>query len=262
MQTPANPRLPTLFIVGDTTVRGNSPTSASAGPLFDLFNPALINVVDRTLDHHTTRSYLDEGDWRQTLALVRSGDIVLFQFAESDPSLTADTVRVPGTLPGIGDEIREVPGAGTGKPEIVHTYGWYLRLYVVETIARGAIPILSSPAPLPPGSQTPIPQTASAPDSHGNWAQAIAIQQRVAYLDLEAAARALTPTDSTPGTLDAQAIVAALKGLPNDPLAGYFSSAAASIKPFANPQLPRDANRRSPDLPADLPARPQGTSSF
>ena len=271
---PANPHLPTLFLVGDTALR-NSPGQPPLGSesLVELFDSSRINLVDRTIDHRTTRSYITGGDWQRTLALVKSGDFVLFQFAATDPGVSADTTAVPGTLPGIGDEIREVKDPARPEPEIVHTYGWYLRLYLVETIARGAIPILCSqpPAPTLPG------QPAPSPDLNVDWARQIASQQRVAFLDLESAARALTangeqtataapvgtssPGVNSPARLEARSIIAALKGLPNDPLAGYLSSKAESIRPFHEVQESRDQSRRSPDMP-DPSANARPATSF
>ena len=35
----------------------------------------------------------------------------------------------------------------TGKREVVHTYGWYLRKFVADTLAKRATPIVCSPVP-------------------------------------------------------------------------------------------------------------------
>ena len=268
---PAGPHLPTLFLVGDTAVR-NSPGEhpLASEPLFEFFESSRINLVDRTIDHRTTRSYITGGDWQRTLTLVKSGDFVIFQFAEEDPGVSAYTTAVPGTLPGIGDEIREVKGSSDdGRPEIVHTYGWYLRLYIVETIARGAIPILCSQPPAPGLHE----DDGAHLNTHATWARQIASQQRVVFLDLAAAIHALRSSPSeaahpstgatagsvaeSPALQEAESVVAALKGLPNDPLAGYFSAKAVPIPPFQASQEHRDLSRRSPEMTSPQePARP------
>jgi rhamnogalacturonan acetylesterase len=258
-QTSAIGKLPTLFLIGNS-VPHRSALSAS-DPLAAFFDRSRINLVDRTMADPSSRAHLTEDIWKNSLALIKSGDIVLFQIAEPVPTPLSDTSRVSETLPGIGDEIREVSNPSSQHPEIIHTYGWYLRMYLVETIAKGAIPILCS---------TPTPTSDSTPprdqDTYSDWARQIALQQRVTFLDLDAATQSRDLSKSAPSSgLDssnssdrtapftdrsARSIVAALKGLPNDPLAGYFSAKAAAIKPILPPQTARDSHKRSPDMPS------------
>ena len=35
----------------------------------------------------------------------------------------------------------------TGKKEVVHSYGWYMRKYISDAKAKGATPIVLSPIP-------------------------------------------------------------------------------------------------------------------
>ena len=39
---------------------------------------------------------------------------------------------------GIGDDTREIDNELTGKHEVVHTFGWYMRKMIAETKAKGA----------------------------------------------------------------------------------------------------------------------------
>ena len=43
---------------------------------------------------------------------------------------------------GIGEEIQKIDNQLTKKRETVHIFGWYMRKYIDETEAKGAIAIL------------------------------------------------------------------------------------------------------------------------
>src|SRR5947209_18262099 len=60
---PANPHLPTLFLVGDSTVRNGHADGANGQwgwgePLVDYFDPAKINVVNRAIGGRSSRTYI------------------------------------------------------------------------------------------------------------------------------------------------------------------------------------------------------------
>src|SRR6267154_1489262 len=84
------------------------------------------------------------GDWSSDVCSsdLKPGDFVLIQFGHNDGG-PLNTDRARGSLPGIGDETREVV-MPDGKSEVVHTYGYYLRKFVDDTRARRATPILLS----------------------------------------------------------------------------------------------------------------------
>ena len=257
---PANPGLPSLFLVGDSTVRNGQGNGAGGmwgwgEPLVDLFDTSKINVVNRALGGRSSRTYITEGYWAETLALIKPGDIVIFQFGHNDSGPLDDPARARGTLPGTGDEIREIENPILKRHEVVHTYGWYMRQYAVETIAKGATPILCSPIPRKIWKEGKVVRNA---DSYGGWARRIATELRIGFLDLngiiarqydtlgEAKVEPLfgdphTHTSRAGAELNAAAVVAGLKGLPHDPLAGYFSAQAAAIQPYREappPTLP------------------------
>ena len=58
------------------------PTVNGAGerPLADFFDTTKINVDNRALGGRSSRTYITEGHWEETLALVKPGDIILLQF--------------------------------------------------------------------------------------------------------------------------------------------------------------------------------------
>jgi rhamnogalacturonan acetylesterase len=245
---PANPRLPTLFLVGDSTVRNGHGDGANGQwgwgePLVDYFDPAKINVVNRAIGGRSSRTYITEGHWADTLALMKPGDIVIFQFGHNDSGPLDDTARARGTLPGVGDESREIENPILKQHETVHTYGWYMRKYVTDTLAKGATPILCSPVPRKIWNEGKVVRNA---DNYGGWARQVAEQQHVAFIDLneiiarhydalgEQKVEALfadphTHTSRAGAELNAECVIAGLKGLPKDPVASYFSQKAKDV---------------------------------
>ncbi len=96
---PANPALPSLFLVGDSTVRNGHGTGSDGlwgwgAPIADLFDPAKINVVNRAIGGLSSHSYISAGHWESTLAMVKPGDFVLIQFGHNDGGL-----NLPGAVP-------------------------------------------------------------------------------------------------------------------------------------------------------------------
>jgi len=63
---PANPSLPSLFLVGDSTVRNGHGTGSDGlwgwgAPIADLFDPAKINVVNRAIGGLSSHTYISAG---------------------------------------------------------------------------------------------------------------------------------------------------------------------------------------------------------
>jgi len=247
---PANPRLPTLFLVGDSTVR-NGHGDGSNGqwgwgePLAGYFDTSKINVVNRAIGGRSSRTYITEGHWDDTLALMKPGDTVIFQFGHNDSGPLDDTARARGTLPGVGDDVREIENPILKHHETVHTYGWYMRKYVSDTLAKSAVPILCSPVPRKMWKDGKVVRNA---DNYGGWARQVAEQQHVAFIDLnEIIARRYdalgeqkveplfadphTHTSRAGAELNAECVIRGLKGLPRDPLEVYFSRKAETIDP-------------------------------
>jgi lysophospholipase L1-like esterase len=248
LPTPANPHLPTLFIVGDSTVRNGHGDGAHGQwgwgePIVALFDTSKINVVNRAIGGRSSRTYITEGHWADTLKLMKPGDIVLFQFGHNDSGPLDDAARARGTIPGVGDESREIENPILKRHETVHTYGWYMRQYVTDTLAKGATPILCSPIPRKIWKDGKVVRNA---DNYGGWARQIADQQHVAFIDLNAiiarrydelGEQKVEPLFADPHThtswagavLNAQSVVAGLKALSHDPLATYFSAKGKAI---------------------------------
>src|SRR3954469_9334249 len=152
MRRPANPDLPTLFIIGDSTVRngrgdGRNGQWGWGDILAGYFDPAKINVVNWALGGRSSRTFITEGHWDDLLRLLKRGDFVLIQFGHNDGGSLNDSSRARGSIKGIGNESEEIDNLLTKKHEIVHTYGWYMRKYIQDSRAKGATPIVCSLIP-------------------------------------------------------------------------------------------------------------------
>ena len=139
--------LPALYVVGDSTAANQSRTPTIQGwgtPFREFFNPERINVVNAALGGRSSRTYLNEGHLDELLAKLKPGDTVLIQWGHNDAyDINETTGR--GTLHGLGEETEEIAAADnkvTHKHEIVHTFGWYMRKYVTDIRAKGALPII------------------------------------------------------------------------------------------------------------------------
>jgi lysophospholipase L1-like esterase len=244
-----NPKLPTLFLVGDSTVRNGHGDGANGQwgwgePLVDFFDSAKINVVNRAIGGRSSRTYITEGHWQEVLDRLKPGDFILLQFGHNDSGPLDDTARARGTLPGISDETREIENPILKKHETVHTYGWYMRQYVRQARAKGATIIVCSLIPRKIWKDGRVVR--SGADSYGGWAHQIAEQEHVPFIDLNEiigrqydalGEQAVEPLFADPHThtslegarINAKAVVTGLKLLQPDPLAKYFSPQAAEV---------------------------------
>jgi lysophospholipase L1-like esterase len=254
LPVPKDPSLPTLYLVGDSTVRNGRGDGAGGQwgwgePLVDDFDPAKINVVNRAIGGLSSRTYMNGpngGPWAATLAMIKPGDIVLIQFGHNDGGKPDEPTRARASLPGVGPETMEIENPILKLHETVHTYGWYIRKIVQDAKAKGATPIVCSLIPRKTWKDGKI---ARNKDDFAGWAQQVAEQEHVGFLDLnEAIARrydalgeaAVEPLFGDPHThtsragaeLNAEVVVSCLKALKNDPVAGDFSAKGAAVQPY------------------------------
>ncbi len=237
-------RHPTLFIIGDSTVKNGSGVGGGGlwgwgEPIVDLLDTTRLTVQNKARGGRSSRTYLTEGLWAQVLADLRPGDFVLMQFGHNDGG-PLDTGRARASLRSIGDETKVVTMEATGKPETVHTYGWYLHQYIADTVAKGATPIILSPIPRNGWKDGKINRSTD----YGPWAAQVAKADGVAFVDLngiiadrydpigadKVGADFFTPTDHTHTSLagakfNATAVVDGLRGLKECALCGYLKYA-------------------------------------
>ncbi len=133
--------IPSLYIVGDSTAaKGNGISIQGWGvPFVTYFDPAKINVVNAARGGRSSRTYMNEGLLEQLIGKLKQGDTVLIQWGHND-SYDLDGPTGRGSLHGIGDDTMEV--TFNGKPEIVHSFGWYMRYEIARIRAAGAIPVV------------------------------------------------------------------------------------------------------------------------
>lgn len=246
---PVNPKLHTLFIIGDSTVR-NGQGDGSNGqwgwgePIVAYFDTSKINVANRALGGLSSRTYLTFGYWDRLLAMLKPGDFVIMQFGHNDSGPLNDNSRARGTIKGTGEETQEIDNLITKQHEVVHSYGWYLRKFIAETIAKGATPIVCSPVPRKIWKDNKIVINS---EDYGKWAADVATFAKVGFVDLNnIIARkyeALGPEKVEPlfaderthtslagAEINAASVVAGLKALKKNPLAKYFSVKAKGVE--------------------------------
>ena len=114
--------------------------------IIPLFDPAKIHVYNEGRGGRSSRGYIEEGAWARIVEQLQPGDFVILQFGHND---SANSQNYPDriSLKGSGDETQEIDSPVTGKKETIHTYGWYIRQYIADAKAKGAIPIICSPVP-------------------------------------------------------------------------------------------------------------------
>jgi lysophospholipase L1-like esterase len=247
---PRDPAAPTLFHIGDSTVRNGDGTGANGewgwGDLIAAYlDTTRLNVVNCALGGRSSRTFLTQGHWDKVLARLKRGDVVLMQFGHNDGGALNDTSRARGTIRGTGEESETIDNLLTGRREVVRTYGWYLRRFVADARARGATPVVAS---LIPRNRWEDGRVVRDRATYAGWAEQVARAEGVPFVDLnELVAReyealgpervkAFFPRDHTHTSLEgarlnARVVVAALKGLPANPLADYLSDSAAAVRP-------------------------------
>ena len=85
--TPAqvrDPKLPTLFIVGDSTLNSNAPLRGWGQDLGQFFDQTKLNVVNRAIGGRSSRTFQYEGRWDKILSELKRGDFVILQFGHND----------------------------------------------------------------------------------------------------------------------------------------------------------------------------------
>jgi rhamnogalacturonan acetylesterase len=173
---------PTLYIIGDSTVRNtNKPQAGWGSYIGELLDTTKIEVSNQAMAGRSTRTFIKEGRWDKVLATLQPGDFVIMQFGHNEGSVP-DTSRAGyrGVLRGTGEETKELTWRD-GKVEVVHTYGWYLRKFVQETKAKGATPIIAS---MIPRNQWQDGKVLRAQDTFGKWAREVAQSEGVYFVDL------------------------------------------------------------------------------
>jgi lysophospholipase L1-like esterase len=233
---------PTFYIIGDSTVRNGSGTGQNqqwgwGSFIADHFDTTKISIQNHAIGGRSSRTFLTEGRWDKIMADLKKGDYVIMQFGHNDGSPLDDTARARGTIRGIGAESKEIFNPKTQKQETVYTYGWYMRKYIREAKAKGAIPIVCSPIPR---NQWKEGKVVRSPDSYSGWAELVAKEEGALFINLNDmvaakyeemgpdAVKAFFPVDHTHtnkegAELNAQLVVNALKNVKLKDLPKYMN---------------------------------------
>ncbi|MDR1737631.1 MAG: rhamnogalacturonan acetylesterase [Candidatus Symbiothrix sp.] len=178
---------PKVIFIGDSTVKNGAGNGSNGqwgwgDQIAKYFDADRIQVVNQARGGRSSRTYISEGLWDETLSDIRAGDFVLIQFGHNDGSPVNDTLRARGSLKGIGDETQEIDNLITRQHEIVHTFGWYLRKYIADIRAKGATPIIVSPIPRDNfGTDGKVIRGAS---NYQAWAKQVAEAENAYFIDL------------------------------------------------------------------------------
>src|SRR5471032_237611 len=252
---PANPNLPSLFLIGDSTVRNGSVDGAGGqwgwgDELAPLFETNKINVVNRALGGTSSRTFYRD-QWPRVLAMLKPGDFVLMQFGHNDGSAVNEAVlnagaRSRGTIKGMGDETQEITNIITKKFEVVHSFGWYEKQFIIEARSKGATPMVCS---LIPRNSWRDGKAARNANDYGGWAGQAAKAENAPFIDInEIIARqydelgqekvnALFIAGAGPHTslagaqTNAICVVAGIKGLKENPFTAFLSEQGKAVPP-------------------------------
>ena len=246
--TPAqvrDPKLPTLWIVGDSTLNSNAPLRGWGQELAQFFDQSKINVVNRAIGGRSSRTFQYEGRWEKLLSELKKGDFVILQFGHNDVGQYDDPKsKDRPSLHSEGEETAEATRLD-GKKEIVHSFGWYMRKYGNDVRERGATMIFCSMVPHKDWDGGHIVRKER--EKWVKWTANAAAATHAAYIDLneivaiefeKLGSEKVAPlfgdarTHSTPAgaLLNAQMVVAGIRSLKKPDLKKYLSAAGRSIQ--------------------------------
>jgi lysophospholipase L1-like esterase len=239
-------QVPTVFLLGDSTVTDQRRGGASWGQMLPVFFGPDIAIANYAESGETLKSFLTALRFDKLLAAMKPGDFALLQFGHNDQKF-----QWPQTY----------AAAAT-------TYRAYLRAYIAEIRLRGATPLLVTPP-----ERRMFTTAGTIRPTLAEYAAAVrvvAAEEQVALVDLNAASirfyEALGPTRAPlafgAGGKDpthhnnygawilARAVIAGIRAA-NSPLATLL---APDLQPFdpAHPVAPEDFSL------ADTPPRSAG----
>ena len=229
---------PTLYIIGDSTVR-NANTNGLWGwgtLIGNYLDTAQLNISNQAMAGRSTRTFIKEGRWEKVINAIKPGDCLMMQFGHNEGS-KPDTSKAGyrGVLRGTGDDTVQLVWAD-GKPETVHSYGWYLRKFVKEAQAKGATVYICS---MIPRNEFRDGKVLRADNDYGKWEKEIAEQEHAFFIDLnkitadkydawgaekvkEFFPKEHTHTNEAGAKINAQSVAEGIKNLPANPLQKFL----------------------------------------
>ncbi len=176
-------RRPTIYLIGDSTVRNNDKEYWGWGSLLSNFlDTTRVQVANHAMAGRSTRTFRSEGRWDKLVAVMKPGDYLFIQFGHNEGS-PPDTTRqgYRGVLKGIGTDSIVLDWGGD-KRETVYTYGQNIRSYVQKAKDLGVHPVVLSMIPRNQWDDSGAVKRADK--DYGLWAKQIAIEQEIPFIDL------------------------------------------------------------------------------
>lgn len=175
------PKKKRLYLIGDSTVANNGlPEAVGWGVAMEKFvDTTRIRVINAARGGRSSRTFYNEKLWEKVYDSLKKGDFVLMQFGHNDGGYI-DQPKYRGSITGIGDSIVVVKKKDQ-PDEVVHSYGWYMDLFVKQTLEKGAIAVVLSPVPRNRWEAIKVIRNNK---SYGLWAKQIATKNQVTFLDL------------------------------------------------------------------------------
>jgi rhamnogalacturonan acetylesterase len=184
---PINQKLPTFWIIGDSTVRnghdgGENGQWGWGHPIASFFDTDRINVQNRAMGGTSSRTF-QRDLWPAVLQLIKPGDYLIMQFGHNDSGKPDDPARARASLRGNGDDTVEIDNPITKRHETVYSYGWYIRKFISDAKAKGAKTVFVC---------SPIPRNSFKDGKVGRnttytpWASEAAKQGGADFIDLNA----------------------------------------------------------------------------
>ena len=177
---------PTLFLIGDSTVKtgqgkGENDMWGWGSKIGAYFDTTKINIENHAIGGRSSRTFLTDSRWEPILEKMKKGDFLMIQFGHNDDWAINDTIRARGTIKGIGKDSVEIDNLITKKHEVVHSFGWYLRKYIVEARAKGVEVFVCSPVPFCRFENGKVQRKA---ESFPFWARQVSEQTQAHFIDL------------------------------------------------------------------------------
>lgn len=159
----------TVFLAGDSTCANKAadkrPETGWGEMLQQHFDPDKVKVDNRALNGRSTKSFIDEGKWKELIDLVKKGDFVFIEF-------------------GHNDEKKDKP-AVYASPE---AYRANLVRFIGEVRAKGATTVLMTPVSRRKFENDVLVKT------HGEYpdaVKAVGKAEKVAVIDMESKSAAV-----------------------------------------------------------------------
>ena len=158
--------MPTIFILGDSTVEDNKPPFRGWGWALPEFVAPGVKVENHAMSGRSSLSFVNEGRFKPVQERMQKGDLLLIQFGHNDEKDDAERHTDPHS-----------------------TYPQQLAWYCDEAIARGAQPVLLTPV-----CRRFFTEPTSMMYTHGEYPAAVrklAAERNIPLCDLKAASRDL-----------------------------------------------------------------------